>query len=486
MAACLHSSRHVTRHLARIHSGTSSARTLLSRNHTTHTTARTCQSTSPSTTGSTPLSFRKHSSLQRQDTITDPYSSTRSFSSSSTPSRASATTTSTITTTTSPEIVFHNPMLNKMKPKLESMKQLHEKLLQEINGSSSSADVDAVIEDLSPTKFAEKTKQLHDLSLITDKFSEVEAQIRDLHSLQQMLDDPLTAQDKDLLEMTQDEIKSTTETIVAMEKELLLSMLPTDTADEANALLEIRAGTGGDEAGLFAAEILRMYERFAERQRWRWEEISKTHDGLGAIKDATIAITGSNVFGQLKFESGVHRVQRVPATETQGRIHTSTITVAIMPQPTEVQVQIQDSDVRVDVFRASGSGGQKVNTTDSAIRLTHLATGIVVAIQDERSNQKNRAKAFTILRAKLYEREREKLASERRDSRRKQVGTGTRSEKIRTYNFPQNRVTDHRINKTLHELESVLDGESLPEFIQALRVEEQTDLLMAMNEDESL
>ncbi|KAF9962098.1 hypothetical protein BGZ70_008135 [Mortierella alpina] len=439
MAACLHTSRHVvaqvTRHIARLHPGTSSARALLSRNHTTHTASITCQTTSPST-----ASFQRHSSLKVQDTVLDPYNARRTFS-SSTPNRSSATTT--------PDIVFHNPMLNKMKPKLESMKQLHEKLLQEINGSSSSDMDAAVIEDLSPTKFAEKTKQLHDLSLITDKYSEVEAQIRDLHSLQQMLDDPLTA------------------------------------ADEANALLEIRAGTGGDEAGLFAAEILRMYERFAERQRWRWEEISKTHDGLGAIKDATIAITGSNVFGQLKFESGVHRVQRVPATETQGRIHTSTITVAIMPQPTEVQVQIQDSDVRVDVFRASGSGGQKVNTTDSAIRLTHLATGIVVAIQDERSNQKNRAKAFTILRAKLYEREREKLASERRDSRRKQVGTGTRSEKIRTYNFPQNRVTDHRINKTLHELESVLDGESLPEFIQALRVEEQTDLLMAMNEDES-
>ncbi|KAF9567249.1 hypothetical protein EC968_003483 [Mortierella alpina] len=477
MAACLHSSRHVaaqvTRQLARIYSGAASTRSLLSRNHT-HTAASIRQITS-SSTASGSLSFQRPSSLNGKDTTTDPFSSIRPFS-SSTLSRAS---------TTTPEIVFHNPMLNKMKPKLESMKQLHEKLLQEINGQSSS-DVDAVVEDLSPAKFAEKTKQLHDLSLITDKYSELEGQIRDLYSLQQMLDDPLTAQDKDLLTMTQDEIKSTTETIVEMEKELLLSMLPTDSADEANALLEIRAGTGGDEAGLFAAEILRMYERFAERQRWRWEEISKTHDGLGAIKDATIAITGSNVFGQLKFESGVHRVQRVPATETQGRIHTSTITVAIMPQPTEVQVQIHDSDVRVDVFRASGSGGQKVNTTDSAIRLTHLATGIVVAIQDERSNQKNRAKAFTILRAKLYEREREKLASERRDSRRKQVGAGTRSEKIRTYNFPQNRVTDHRINKTLHELESVLDGESLPEFIQALRVEEQTDMLMAMNEDESL
>ncbi|KAF8939403.1 hypothetical protein BGZ58_009844 [Dissophora ornata] len=371
-------------------------------------------------------------------------------------------------------------MLNKMRPKLESMKDLHDRLLKEINGQSS-ADVDS----LSPQKFAEKTKQLHDLSLITDKFAEVESQIRDLYSLQQMLDDPLTAQDKDLLEMTHEEIKSTTETIVEIEKELLLSMLPTDTADEANAILEIRAGTGGDEAGLFASDVLRMYERFAERQRWKWEEISKTHDGLGSVKDATVAISGHNVFGQLKFESGVHRVQRVPATETQGRIHTSTITVAIMPQPTEVQVQINESDVRVDVFRASGSGGQKVNTTDSAIRLTHLATGIVVAIQDERSNQKNRAKAFTILRAKLFEREREKLALERRDSRRKQVGTGTRSEKIRTYNFPQNRVTDHRINKTLHELESVLDGESLPEFIQALRVEEQTDMLMAMNDDEA-
>ncbi|KAF9433280.1 hypothetical protein BGZ76_009659 [Entomortierella beljakovae] len=376
-------------------------------------------------------------------------------------------------------IVFRTPMLNKMKSKLDSMKELHEKLLMDINGQSSS-DIDS----LSPQKFAEKTKQLHDLSQITDRYSEVEDQIRDLYSLQQMLDDPVTSQDKDLLEMTLEEIKTTTEALDEMEKQLLLSMLPTDTVDEANVLLEIRAGTGGDEAGLFAAEVLRMYERFSERQRWKWEDISKTYDGLGAIKDATISITGTNVFGQLKYESGVHRVQRVPATETQGRIHTSTITVAIMPQPTEVQVQIQESDVRVDVFRASGSGGQKVNTTDSAIRLTHLPTGIVVAIQDERSNQKNRAKAFTILRAKLYEKEREKLATERRDSRRKQVGTGTRSEKIRTYNFPQNRVTDHRINKTLHELESVLDGSALPEFIQALRVEEQTDMLMAMNEEE--
>ncbi|KAG0033783.1 hypothetical protein BGZ82_005983 [Podila clonocystis] len=376
------------------------------------------------------------------------------------------------------QVTFHNPMLNKMKPKLQSMQELHDKLLKELNGQSEE------IEDLSPAKFAEKTKQLHDLSQITDRFGEVESLIRDLYSLQQMLEDPATNQDKDLLEMTQEEIKSTTEEIIEKEKTLLLSMLPTDTADEANAILEIRAGTGGDEAGLFAADVLRMYERFAERQRWKWEEIAKTHDGLGAIKDATIAITGHNVFGQLKFESGVHRVQRVPATETQGRIHTSTITVAIMPQPTDVQVHIADSEVRVDVFRASGAGGQKVNTTDSAIRLTHLPTGIVVAIQDERSNQKNRAKAFTILRAKLFELEREKLANERRDKRRAQVGSGSRSEKIRTYNYPQNRVTDHRINKTLHELESVLDGESLPEFIQALRVEEQTDLLMAMNDEE--
>ncbi|KAF9335347.1 hypothetical protein BG006_000290 [Podila minutissima] len=346
------------------------------------------------------------------------------------------------------QVTFHNPMLNKMKPKLQSMQELHDKLLKDLNGQSTDD-----IEDLSPAKFAEKTKQLHDLSQITDRYSEVESLIRDLYSLQQMLEDPATNQDKDLLEMTQEEIKSTTDDIIEKEKELLLSMLPTDTADEANAILEIRAGTGGDEAGLFAADVLRMYERFAERQRWKWDEIAKTHDGLGAIK-------------------------------TQGRIHTSTITVAIMPQPTDVQVHIADSDVRVDVFRASGSGGQKVNTTDSAIRLTHLPTGIVVAIQDERSNQKNRAKAFTILRAKLFELEREKLANERRDKRRAQVGSGTRSEKIRTYNYPQNRVTDHRINKTLHELESVLDGESLPEFIQALRVEEQTDLLMAMNDEE--
>ncbi|GJJ68110.1 peptide chain release factor 1 [Entomortierella parvispora] len=411
--------------------------------------------------------------------LADPADSSSTASSSSSQRRQSFSTSARLLSSSTDPVVFHTPMLNKMRPKLESMKELHDKVLLEINGQSTEG------EDLSPSKFAEKTKQLHDLSLITDRFSEVEQQIRDLMSLRQMLEDPTTKGDPDLLEMTEEEIKETTERILEMEKDLLLAMLPTDTTDEANAILEIRAGTGGDEAGLFAADVLRMYERFAEKQRWKWDIISKTYDGLGSIKDATIAITGHNVFGQLKFESGVHRVQRVPATETQGRIHTSTVTVAIMPQPTEVQVQIHDSDVRVDVFRASGSGGQKVNTTDSAIRLTHLATGIVVAIQDERSNQKNRAKAFTILRAKLFEREREKLASERKNLRRQQVGSGSRSEKIRTYNFPQNRVTDHRINKTLHELESVLEGDALPEFIQALRVEEQTDLLMAMNEEES-
>ncbi|KAF9997217.1 hypothetical protein BGZ65_007197 [Modicella reniformis] len=367
-----------------------------------------------------------------------------------------------------------------MRSKLDSMKEVHENLIKEINGQSSSD-----VESLTPQKFAEKTKHLHDISLITDKYSEVEALIRDLHSLQQLLEDPVTAQDNELLEMTKAEIKSTTMNGEKMEKELLLFMLPKDSTDEANAILEIRAGTGGDEAGLFAADILRMYERFAERQRWKWDVISRSNDGLGAIKDVTISITGSNVFGELKFESGVHRVQRVPATESQGRMHTSTVTVAIMPQPTEAQVHINESDVRVDVFRASGSGGQKVNTTDSAIRLTHLPTGIVIAIQDERSNQRNRAKAFTILRARLFELERQKLATERRNSRRKQIGSGSRSEKIRTYNFPQNRVTDHRINKTLHELEAVLDGESLPEFIQALRIEEQSDMLMCLNEDES-
>ncbi|KAF9580052.1 hypothetical protein BGW38_003456, partial [Lunasporangiospora selenospora] len=316
------------------------------------------------------------------------------------------------------DIVFNTPLLNKMKPKLVNMKNLHDKLLKEINGQSSEFSV----EDLSPAKFAEMTKQIHDLSLITEKHSELESLHLDIQSLQQMMDDPLTAQDKDLLEMTKEELAQTKESINEMEQQLLLAMLPKDTVDEANAILEIRAGTGGDEAGLFAADVLRMYERFAERQHWKWDPITMNHDGLGSIKDVTVSISGFNVFGQLKFESGVHRVQRVPATETQGRIHTSTITVAIMPQPTEVQIQINDSDVRVDVFRASGSGGQKVNTTDSAIRLTHLPTGLVVAIQDERSNQKNRAKAFTILRARLFELEREKLATERRDARRKQVG----------------------------------------------------------------
>ncbi|CAO3644715.1 unnamed protein product [Cunninghamella blakesleeana] len=273
-----------------------------------------------------------------------------------------------------------------------------------------------------------------------------------------------------MLELAKEEFNDIMTRINDIEKNLIIELVPKDMADDASAILEIRAGTGGDEASLFSNDIARMYERFAQLQRWKWEVLSKSEDVAGkGLKDITVNISGRNVFGTLKYESGVHRVQRVPATESQGRIHTSTITVAMLPQPTEVDVQIKESDLKIDLYRASGAGGQHVNTTDSAVRMTHIPTGIVVAMQDERSQHKNKAKALKVIRAKVFEAEREKTQAARRNSRNKQIGTGDRSEKIRTYNFPQNRVTDHRINLTLYELEQILSGEGLMNVIEPLK-----------------
>ncbi|CAO3624592.1 unnamed protein product [Cunninghamella echinulata] len=273
-----------------------------------------------------------------------------------------------------------------------------------------------------------------------------------------------------MLELAKEEFDDIMVRINAIEKDLIAELAPKDAADDASAILEIRAGTGGDEASLFSNDVARMYERFSQLQKWKWEILSKSEDVAGkGLKDITVNISGRNVFGTLKYESGVHRVQRVPATESQGRIHTSTITVAMLPQPTEVDIQIKESDLKIDLYRASGAGGQHVNTTDSAVRMTHIPTGVVVAMQDERSQHKNKAKALKVIRAKVYELEREKTQSARRDSRNKQIGTGDRSEKIRTYNFPQNRVTDHRINLTLYELEQILSGEGLMNVIEPLK-----------------
>jgi peptide chain release factor 1 len=264
-----------------------------------------------------------------------------------------------------------------------------------------------------------------------------------------------------------------------LEQELRIALLPKDAMDERNVILEIRAGTGGDEAALFAGDLFRMYERYAAKQGWQVEVISASGGAMGGYKEIIAEVRGRGAFAKLKFESGVHRVQRVPDTEASGRIHTSAATVAVLPEAEEVDVDIQENDLRIDTMRASGAGGQHVNKTDSAIRITHLPTGIAVAVQEERSQHKNRARAMALLRAKLYDMERTRIDSARAADRRGQVGSGDRSERIRTYNFPQGRVTDHRINLTLYKLPQVLEGEALSEFIDALVAVHQAELLAA-------
>ncbi|WP_313539089.1 peptide chain release factor 1 [Sphingomonas sp.] len=295
-------------------------------------------------------------------------------------------------------------------------------------------------------------------------------------SLQQMTQDA----DDELRAMAVEELRANEGTLAEAERKLALALLPRDSADERPALLEIRAGVGGDEAALFAGDLLRMYQRYADRLGWRTELISASSSEAGGYKEVVIGITGTGVFAKLKFESGVHRVQRVPATEAGGRIHTSAATVAVLPEAEEADVQIDDRDLRIDIYRASGPGGQGVNTTDSAVRITHLPTGIVVIQQDERSQHKNKAKAMKVLRTRLYEAERERLAAERVGARRSMVGSGDRSERIRTYNFPQGRVTDHRINLTLHRLPEILEGE-LDELVGALVSQDEADRLAQLD-----
>jgi peptide chain release factor 1 len=281
--------------------------------------------------------------------------------------------------------------------------------------------------------------------------------------------------------MAEEEAASLNLELPRAERALALKLLPRDAADDRPAMLEIRAGTGGDEAALFAGDLFRMYQRYAEEKGWRVELISASASDVGGYKEVVAAVTGQGVFARLKFESGVHRVQRVPVTESGGRIHTSAATVAVLPEAEEVDVRIEDKDLRIDVYRSSGPGGQSVNTTDSAVRITHLPTGLVVIQQDEKSQHKNKAKALRVLRTRLYELERERLASERAGARKSMVGSGDRSERIRTYNFPQGRVTDHRINLTLHRLPEILQGQ-LDELVEALIAEDEAERLSSLDE----
>ena len=326
----------------------------------------------------------------------------------------------------------------------------------------------------SSDEFAKMSKEFSDLSPVVEAINNLNTMRDEISGLAEMIADKDS--DAEMRELAEMEFEDLKEKIPVLEQEVQIMLLPKDMADDKNALLEVRAGTGGDEAALFAADLFRMYQRYSEIQGWKFEVMSTSETGIGGMKDAVASVSGKGVFARLKFESGVHRVQRVPVTESGGRIHTSAATVAVMPEAEEVDIQIEDKDLRIDVFRASGPGGQSVNTTDSAVRITHIPTGVVVSQQDEKSQHKNKAKAMRVLRARLYEAERQALHDERAATRKGQVGSGDRSERIRTYNFPERRVTDHRINLTLHQLDRMLGGE-MGEMIDALITQDQAQKL---------
>ncbi len=324
--------------------------------------------------------------------------------------------------------------------------------------------------------FVQASRDYAELEPVARAAADVTAMREEVASLTEMLADP------EMKAMAEEELADLRQRLPQAERALSLAMLPRDEADARPAMLEIRAGTGGDEAALFAGDLYRMYERFAATQGWKVEPVSMNASEVGGFKEIVANVTGQNVFRKLKFESGVHRVQRVPVTESGGRIHTSAATVAVLPEPSEVDVSVDENDLRIDIYRSSGAGGQHVNTTDSAVRITHIPTGIVVAMQDERSQHKNKAKAMQVLRARIYEKRREEAHGAEAEARRAMVGSGDRSERIRTYNFPQGRVTDHRIGLTLHKLDEVLEGAALGELIDALTAEDEAKRLAALGE----
>ncbi|MBE6450855.1 MAG: peptide chain release factor 1 [Alphaproteobacteria bacterium] len=332
--------------------------------------------------------------------------------------------------------------------------------------------------NISPDEMVKLNKELSVLTPIVEAIKEYQKNVANFNDAKEMMED--ASLDKEMRDMAQMEFYDLKEKLPAMEKEIKILLLPKSEDDEKNAILEVRAGTGGDEAALFAAVLFEMYQRYSQKQGWRFEVIDANENGIGGYKEATAKITGTDVFAKLKFESGAHRVQRVPVTESQGRVHTSAATVAVLPEIEEVDLYINPADLKIDVYRASGAGGQHVNRTESAVRITHIPTGVVVQCQDDRSQFKNKEKAMNHLRAKLYDMQKESIDANYSETRKLQIGSGDRSERIRTYNYPQGRVTDHRINLTLYKLDDVVCGECLDEIIDALITEDQAQRLAEM------
>ena len=357
-----------------------------------------------------------------------------------------------------------------MFDRLDDMLRHYEELMLELNNPS-------VAED--QRKFRKLMKEQADLVPIVDAYKQYKQAKQDVEDSLALLDEE---SDEEMKELAKEELADAKKRIEELEQELKILLLPKDPNDEKNVIVEIRAGAGGDEAALFASELYRMYVHYAESQHWKTEMINVSESGIGGMKEVEFMITGHGAYSKLKYESGVHRVQRVPETESGGRIHTSTATVAIMPEAEEFDVVIDDKDIRIDVMRASGNGGQCVNTTDSAVRLTHIPTGIVIYSQTEKSQLQNKEKAFRLLRSKLYDMELERRQNEEAAERRSQIGTGDRSEKIRTYNFPQGRVTDHRIKLTLYKIDAIMDGD-IQELIDSLIAADQAAKLAKMNEN---
>ncbi|MCB1652023.1 MAG: peptide chain release factor 1 [Alphaproteobacteria bacterium] len=350
-----------------------------------------------------------------------------------------------------------------LKEKLNSIRSRHDELSALMSQGGLSGD-----------QFAKYSMEYAELSPVVEAIDALEVAEAEKTDLQEMLGDP------EMKEMAAEELRALEDKIPVLNQQIRMALIPKDEDDTKNAILEIRAGTGGDEAALFAGDLFAMFKGYAATQGWKMEVVEASESDVGGYKEIIAEITGRNVFQKLKYESGVHRVQRVPKTESGGRIHTSAATVAVLPEAEEAEVNIEEKDLRIDTYRSQGAGGQHVNTTDSAVRITHVPTGIVVEMQEERSQHKNRAKAMKVLATRIYDVQRQRLAAERAEDRKSQVGSGDRSERIRTYNYPQGRVTDHRINLTLYKLEDVLRGEALDEIIEALIAEDNAAALAAM------